>query len=218
MTAPRAAAAAYHDVHLPEHPAREAVWRAIADYLRPWIQPTDRVLEIGAGYCQWINAVPASERTAVDRWPEFVRFAAPGVETRVLDAASQLTSLGQARFDVALASNVLEHFEPDTAAAVVHDLARVLRPGGRLIVVQPNFAYAYRRYFDDYTHRSIFTDVSLSNLLRTHGFTIERCEPKFLPYSMRATRLPIRPWLVRAYLRAPIRPFAGQMLIVARNG
>jgi hypothetical protein len=40
-------------------------------------------------------------------------------------------------------------------------------------------------------------------------------QPRFLPYSMRGSRLPIRPWTVRAYLRSPIKPMAGQMLVVA---
>jgi hypothetical protein len=94
----------------------------------------------------------------------------------------------------------------------------LLRPGGRLLLVQPNFRIAYRRYFDDYTHRAIFTDLSLANLLRSHGFTIELVEPRFLPYSMRNRRLPIPGWAVRAYLNSPIRPWAGQMLVIGRLG
>ena len=90
--------------------------------------------------------------------------------------------------------------------------------GGRLIVIQPNFRYAAKHYFDDYTHRSVFTDVSLPNLLRAHGFAIDRVDPRFLPYSMRGTKLPIRRWTVRAYLRSPFRPMAGQMLVIAHRG
>jgi SAM-dependent methyltransferase len=217
MSERQPASARYHDVHLREDPAREVVWRVIAEYLSRWVRPQDQVVEIGAGYCQWINAVHAARRVAVDTWPAFPRFAAAGVETRVLDAATRLLTLGPALFDVALASNVLEHFAPDTAEAVVGDVASILKPGGRLIVVQPNFRYAYRHYFDDYTHRAVFTHVSLSNMLRAQGFDIEACEPRFLPYSMRETRWPIRPWLVRAYLKSPVRPLAGQMLIVARR-
>lgn len=209
--------ASYHAVHLPEDPARETVWRVIAEYLRTWISPDDHVLEIGAGYCQWINAVAAARRVAIDNWPGFSQFADAGVEPRVMDAAIGLPSLGAGQFDVALASNVLEHFEPDVAASIVGDVAAILKPHGRFIIVQPNFRYAYRHYFDDYTHRSVFTHVSLANLLRARGFAIEACEPRFLPYSMRGTRLPIRPWIVRAYLRSPIKPAAGQMLIVARK-
>jgi SAM-dependent methyltransferase len=217
MSNQRTRATGYHDVHLPENPTREVVWRVIADHVAPWIPGDAHVLEIGAGYCQWINAVRAARRVAVDSWPEFRTFAEAGVETTVLDAAQHLTGLGAGKFDVALASNVLEHFEPDTAAAVIGDIALILKPQGRLIVVQPNFAYAYRQYFDDYTHRSVFTHVSLANLLRARGFEIELCQPRFLPYSMRETRWPVRAWLVRAYLASPIKPFAGQMLIVARK-
>jgi len=218
MTDPRSSSGAYHAVHLPDHPARRLVWETIAEHLAPFVRPDARVVEIGAGYCHWINAVRAAQRVAVDSWPDFPAFAAPGVEPLVLDAATMLPALGTERFDVALASNVLEHFAPDVAAGVVRDIAALLAPGGRLLVVQPNFRYAYRQYFDDYTHRAVFTHVSMGNLLRAHGLKVERCEPRFLPYSMRETAWTIRPWMIRAYLRSPVRPFAGQMLIVARKG
>ena len=92
-----------------------------------------------------------------------------------------------------------------------------LHTHGRFIVIQPNFQLAYRHYFDDYTHRSIFTDVSLANLMRVHGFHIERLQRKFLPYSLRDSRLPTLAWLIRAYLRSPFKPFAGQMLVIGRK-
>jgi SAM-dependent methyltransferase len=205
----------YHDVHLPEHPARAGVWRAIADYLAPWVPEGSRVLEIGAGRCHWINSVRASSRLAVDVWPDVARYAAPGVEARVLDAGRELPALSAAHFDVVLASNVLEHFEPDTASRVVQEVATLLKSGGRLLIIQPNYRYAYRTYFDDYTHRAVFSDVSLTNLLRSHGFRIEVCRPRFLPYSMRHAPGSVPPWLVRAYIRSPFKPRAGQMLVVA---
>jgi SAM-dependent methyltransferase len=207
----------YHSVHLTPDPAREVVWQVVANHLAHWIPPHAHVLEIGAGYCAWINAVRGARRVATDIWPEVVRHAAPGVDARVLDATTSLRSLGDATFDVALASNVLEHFAPDTAASVVGDLFHVLKPGGRLLVVQPNVRYAGSDYFDDYTHRAIFTDVSLPALLRAEGFQVDEVRARFLPYSMRESRLPIRAWLVRAYLRSPFKPMAGQMLVVAHR-
>jgi SAM-dependent methyltransferase len=210
-------AGTYHAIQLTDDPARALVWRVIADHLAPWISPDAQVLELGAGYCCWINAVRARRKVAVDIWPEMPRHAAAGVEPLLLDVSSALPSLGRALFDVVLASNVIEHFNPDTAAAIVGNVAVLLKPGGRFIVIQPNFRYAFRRYFDDYTHRSVFTDVSLSNLLRSHGFQIEMSQPRFLPYSMRGSRWPVWSWLVRAYLRSPFKPGAGQMLIVAQK-
>ena len=205
----------YHEAHLPVDPARAVVWQAIASHLSGWIPAEGAVLEIGAGYCDWINNVTARRRVAVDRWPGLPQHAAPGVEPVLLDVATGLDTLAAEAFDAVLASNILEHFAPDMVPTVVGGIARVLRPGGRLLVVQPNFRHAWRSYFDDYTHRSIFTDVSLPALLRAHGFTIERVEARFLPYSMRGTRLPITRGLVSAYLRSPLKPMAGQMLVIA---
>jgi len=218
MSRPESPAQAhYHQVHLPEHPARAVVWRVVAEHLSRYVPANADVLEIGAGHCQWINAVRAKRKVAVDVWPELPRHVGPGVEPIVLDVATALSRLGQARFDVVLASNLLEHFEPDIASSVIGNVHAVLRQRGAFIIVQPNFRYAHRQYFDDYTHRSIFTHVSLANLLRSHGFAIDLVRPRFLPYSLRNTRSAYPAWLVRAYLHSPVKPLAGQMLIVARK-
>jgi SAM-dependent methyltransferase len=208
----------YHAGYLTPNPSRVVVWKVVAEHLGSWVPAGADVLEIGAGYCDWINNVRAARRVAADIWPEVSRFAAAGVEPRVLDVSTDLHAFGAGAFDVVLASNILEHFVPDVAAKVVSDVFSLLRPRGRFIVIQPNFRYAWRRYFDDYTHRTAFTHVSLAALLRSRGFAIEVVMPRFLPYSMRDARVPIAPWLVRAYLRSPIKPMAGQMLIVASRG
>ncbi len=74
---------------------RPARWsgRVIAEYLRPWVPPEAHVLEIGAGYCCWINAVQAARRVAVDSWADMPRHAAAGVEAVVLDASTGLTPI-----------------------------------------------------------------------------------------------------------------------------
>jgi SAM-dependent methyltransferase len=207
----------YHAAHLLPDPARAVVWGVVASYLAPWIPQDAEILEIGAGYCDWINAVKGHRRVAVDLWPELPAHAAPGVETVVTDLAAHGLGHVSGQFDAVLASNLLEHFEPDRAASLVGEVHDRLRRGGRFLVVQPNFRYASRRYFDDYTHRAVFTHVSLAALLRSKGFEIERSEPRFLPYSMQGRRWPIASWLVRAYLQSPFRPRAGQMLVVGRK-
>lgn len=205
----------YHAAHLTPDGARTVVWQVIAGHLAKWIPAHASVLELGAGYCDWINHVQAARRVASDVWPDVARHAAPGVEARVLDAGTDVADLPDASFDVVLASNLLEHFEPDVTAALVREVCRVLTTGGRFLIVQPNFRYAYRSYFDDYTHRSIFTDVSLPALLRASGFRIEHVDPRFVPYSMQGSAITPRAWMVRLYLASPFRPRAGQMCVVA---
>ena len=132
----------------------------------------------------------------------------------VLDIARGIRSLGEGTFDVVLASNLLEHFEPAAASAVIGDVAALLRPRGRFIVIQPNFRFAYRRYFDDYTHVAVYSDVSLCDFLEAHGWRVVQCVPGFLPFSLKS-RLPVWPWLIRLYLRLPWKPLAKQMLVRA---
>jgi SAM-dependent methyltransferase len=208
---------AYHYAHFKESKVRAILWKVLADYLSSYIPPDAHVVELGAGYCYWINEVRAARKVAVDIWSELPRYAGADVEPIQHDLLHGLQFLGGQTFDVVMASNVLEHLEADVAAQLVSDVFNSLRAGGRFIVIQPNFRYAYRCYFDDYTHRSIFTDVSLPNLMRVHGFNIECLRAKFMPYSLRETRLPVRSWLISAYLHSPLKPFAGQMLVVGKK-
>lgn len=206
----------YHDVHLSEDPDRKIVWIEIAHYLSGFIPEGASVLELGAGYCDWINHVRAPERVATDQWEGIERYASPGVKSVVGDVRDSLRSFGPKRFDVILASNFFEHFTHDELEPLLDCVRERLREDGRLIAIQPNFRYAYRRYFDDYTHRAVFTDLSFQAFLRAKGFCILHAEPRFLPLTMKS-RLPKWGWLVRAYLRLLVRPLAGQMLVVAQR-
>ena len=90
-----------------------------------------------------------------------------------------------------------------------------LTASGTLVIVQPNYRFAYKEYFDDYTHVSVYSDRSLCDFLAANGFRIEECLPKFLPLTIRSA-FPVSPFLIRTYLRLPVKPFGKQMLIRAR--
>jgi SAM-dependent methyltransferase len=194
--------------------ARAGVWRAIVGFLNPYFPSPGSVLELGAGYCAFINAVPAAERHALDLFESFPQYAAPGVQTHV-QGCEDLSIFPDRHFDVVFASNLFEHLTHETLATTMGEVRRVLKPGGRLILMQPNYRYCYREYFDDYTHRLVFSHVSLADLMVAHGLTVERVIPRFLPFSL-SSRAPKWPWLVSLYLRLPWRPTAKQMLIVGR--
>jgi len=141
--------------------------------------------------------------------------AAKGVETHV-GSCTQLAFAEAGRFDVVFASNLFEHLTLPDLEQTLREVRRVLKPGGKLLVLQPNFRYSYRDYFDDYTHVMIYTDRSLCDVLAAAGLEPVRVLPRFIPFSMKS-RLPALTPLVWLYLRSPIRPCAGQMFIVARK-
>ena len=147
--------------------------------------------------------------------PALIEYWHPSV-TPLIQQATEPWPLPNTSLGAVVASNFFEHFTLEDGAAILAEAKRVLRPGGRLIVVQPNFRLEPRRYFDDYTHRTIFTDQGFSDFVEANGFRIIRCEPRFLPFSMKS-RLPTAEWLVRLYLSLPVRPLAGQFLPVAEK-
>jgi SAM-dependent methyltransferase len=115
------------------------------------------------------------------------------------------------------ASNFFEHFTIEEGARILSELHRVLAPRGRLICVQPNFRLEPRRYFDDYTHKQIYTDASFCDFVEANGFRVTHREPRFTPFTMKSGRIPTAGWLVPLYLSLPFRPMAGQFLAVAEK-
>src|SRR5260370_581144 len=49
---------------------RNRVWQTLtADFFSRWIRPSDRVLDLGCGYCQFINHIACSEKYGMDLNP-----------------------------------------------------------------------------------------------------------------------------------------------------
>lgn len=207
----------YYATRFKPDPRRDAVWHHIALYLSRWWQPDAAVLDVGAGYCSFINAVRADRRVAIDLNAVIAQFAAPGVETLIGSATHVAQLVGDGRFDVVFSSNLLEHLDREQIAQVLDGARTVLRPGGRLILMGPNFRLCAKRYWDDYTHVTALSDVSLSDFVSSRRFHVVHVEPRFMPFSIK-TRFARLSGLTPLYLRSPIRPLAGQMLVVAEKG
>lgn len=193
---------------------REVLWKALCDFcFSPLVPHGGHVLELGAGYCHFINNVRGGRKTAVDISPVAAAHAASGVAVHT-GSVTDLGFLPDASVDLAFASNLFEHLSQADFALCLAGLRRKLKPGGQLVILQPNYRKAYKEYFDDYTHISVYSDVSLCDFLRANGYQILECRPGFLPFSI-VSRLPVNRHLIRLYLWSPWKPFAKQMLLRA---
>jgi ubiquinone/menaquinone biosynthesis C-methylase UbiE len=115
------------------------------------------------------------------------RLKAPEAERCRLAAASlDCLPCGDGRFDLVLCSEVLEHCEDDRA--VLRELARVLRPGGTLVIAVP---VPPPPYVDDAHVRDGYTAEALCELLEQAGFEVQEHRYCMFRWSRAALRLRI---------------------------
>lgn len=198
---------------------RDAVWKVLVErFFQRWIVPDATVLDLGAGYCTFINNVKAGRRYALDLNPATRQLAAAGVHVLEHDVTQRWPVPDQS-IDVVFTSNFFEHL-PTKAdlLSCLREARRVLRSGGVLLALGPNIRFCGGVYWDFFDHYLPLSDRSLAEALQLAGFAVERTIPRFLPYTMKA-KLPPSPRLVRLYLALPEawRLFGKQFLVVARK-
>jgi len=211
---------AYFQTNFVYDARRDLVWREVCRYLqKKYIPKESRILDVGAGYCNFINNILGREKHAVDIYSKISEYANQDVSVHV-HSCTDLNFFDDGFFDVVFASNLLEHLTREELSQTLYELTRILKHLGKLIVLQPNFKYCYKTYFDDYTHIQIFTDRGLRELLEGYGLAVTEVKGRFLPVNMKSTlrfNLPKLHLITRLYLHFPFKPFAAQMLIVAKK-
>lgn len=196
---------------------KRAIWEVLCKhFFQRYVAPSSTVVDIGAGYCEFINNIQAANRIAVDLNPDVKRFAAADV--RVINSSCvAISQLAPASVDVVFMSNFLEHLpSKELVLGTFREAHRILRDGGKIIVLQPNIRFLPGEYWDFFDHHTPLTDRSLVEGLQLAGFRPDTVHPRFLPYTTKG-RLPKAAWLVRLYLRVPFawRLLGKQALVVA---
>ena len=205
----------YHNTRFSQNVKRDRLWKALwRFYFRDRIKTEDTVLDLGCGYGSFINNIKAKRRIALDEWPDYPKYIEPGIET-VVAKTTDLSSLQDSSIDFAFASNVFEHMSQHDLSMTLASLKKKLAKNGRLTILQPNYRYCSSEYFDDYTHISIWSHISLADFLSAHGYEVTEIHPRFLPLTIKS-RLPVHPYLIGLYLKLPFKPMGKQMLLVAR--
>jgi SAM-dependent methyltransferase len=198
---------------------RNKVWNVlIRDYFQRLVRPSDVVLDLGAGYGQFINNITSGKKYAMDLNPDTVHRVGPEVVVLAQDCSARWP-LADESLDVVFTSNFFEHLPNKQALSrTLAEAKRCLKPGGRLIALGPNIKYLPGVYWDFLDHHVPLTEHSLSEALIHEGLSIETCIDKFLPFTMvNGPEYPV--FFIAIYLRLPLawRILGKQFLVIGRK-
>jgi len=186
-------------------------------FFQSYISPNSVVLDIGAGYGEFINHIQAKEKIALDINPDLKKFVHSDVKTLICSSI-QIKSIANQSIDVIFVSNFFEHLDKPSIIKTIKEIRRVLKPKGKLLILQPNFRYCYKDYWMFFDHITPLDDRSLTEILTLNHFQILELKPKFLPYTVKS-KIPKSIILLKIYLKLPFiqRIFGKQVFIYARK-
>ncbi len=196
--------------------SRGKVWAEIAPFIHRRFGSPERVLDAAGGLGEFIAFVPAADRWAVDLVDHGLS-SIPDVTVRI--ASFFEADIPENYFDLIFISNLLEHLAtPDQVADFLARARTVLRPGGLVVIMGPNFKYTVKEYFDCADHILPLTHIAVAEHLHAAQLDAIETTPKFLPFSFRSS-LPSSPTLTRMYLRTPLawKVLGKQFLVAGRK-
>ena len=162
-------------LHVAESAVEKAIQQALGD------QPVGRLLDVGTGTGRMIELLgpTAIQATGIDKSSEMLRLArvkleAAGISSSLRQADMYALPLGDGSADSVVIHQVL-HYAQNPAAALA-EAARVLRPGGRLLVV--DFAAHEREDLRtrDAHLRLGFSDEAMAGWFRAAGIEPDMTE------------------------------------------
>lgn len=143
--------------------ARSEIFREV---FGDWVRSDGRLLDVGSAdgpSTKWATGL--ASRTTLDVDP---RGLAPGG----VCASALALPFGAGAFATVCAFDVVEHCDPE--ATVLAEFARVLVPGGRLLLSVPAYTWAWTQFDVAQGHHRRYTRRRLVRSLRNSGFVIER--------------------------------------------
>lgn len=199
-------------------PEKRRIWKTLCKhYFQNLIGSDQVIVDLACGYGEFINNIAGKRKIGVDLNPTYQSYMENGVE--FVNCRADALDIPDNTADVVFTSNFLEHLRTkEECDAVLNEVHRVLKPGGRFIIMGPNIRYLSDKYWDFYDHYLPLSHLSVEEGLAQAGFSSEKVIDRFLPYTTRSA-LPKASALIAIYLRIPLAwPIMGkQFLVVGRK-
>ena len=128
-----------------------------------------RMLEPGCGRGEFLKNFKdlGLDVVGVDASTEAITFV-DGLDIKLCDIENEKLPFDDNTFDVIYSKSFIEHlYYPEK---YLEEAYRVLKPKGMLLTLVPDWESNYKIYFDDFTHRTPFTKMALTDAYKMYGF------------------------------------------------
>ena len=186
------------------------IWQEICAYLQRFIPRDGKIVDIACGYGEFINNIDSVEKIGIDINPDVGKFLSPEVNFLNINIFDAEMHIERNWADVIFISNFFEHLDdPGQILRVLNICRSILKPRGKIIILQPNIKYVGYAYWDFLDHKIALTEKSLLEAAGMCALHPVHMILRFLPFTTKSA-LPQFPFLVRWYLRC--LPVSGLLL------
>lgn len=91
-----------------------------------------------------------------------------GIDIDIIDFNNDEFPFPDNSFDLVVSLAVIEHIK--NTENFLSEINRILKKGGFVFLSTPNWCYAFKNFYDDYTHVRPYTKKSLSKILSDFNF------------------------------------------------
>ena len=127
------------------------------------------ILELGCGRGEFLNEFTnlGMKGFGTDV-SSYAKDFCKNAEIKISDITKEKLPYPDNHFDIVYSKSFIEHFYyPEI---VFEEAYRVLKPSGKFINLTPEWKYIYKTFYEDYTHRTPFTEKSLKDIHSIYGF------------------------------------------------
>lgn len=120
---------------------------------------------------------------------------------------SEPLKLEEKNYDIVFSKSVIEHFS--NPLSLIEEMFRILKPGGKIVCLTPDWETQYRNFYNDCTHLRPFSKKSLDDILRMAGFENVNIDKIYqLPFTWGSPMLKIIPKVISTLTPYPIYSYS----------